>query len=121
MVLPPAWDVTAAYALFAGLVDHLSDGLLCGFEVALGLGDSGLGLFLGPYDLGKAIDEFTVLARARVERRRDFDFEQVARADGTDAGRFSQCLNQLRPMPLREITNDYFREHHTLLFGHRLE
>ena len=70
------------YALLTGLVDHLSNGLLCGFEVALGLGDSGLGLFLGPYDLGKAIDGFAILARTRVECWWDFDLEQIGRADG---------------------------------------
>ena len=75
--------------LLADLVEHLGDCFLCGFELALGLGDSGLGLFLGPYDLGKVIDGLAVLARARVERRRDFNLEQVGGADGTDAGCFS--------------------------------
>ena len=74
--------------LLADLVEHFGDGLFCDFEVALGLGDGSLGLFLCFYDLGKAIDGFAVLARARVERWRDFDLEQVVRADGADAGCF---------------------------------
>ena len=75
MVLSPAWGAVVAYVLLADLVEHLGDGLFCDLEVALCLGDSSLGLLFCPYDLGKAIDGFTVLARTRVERRRDFDLE----------------------------------------------
>lgn len=89
MVLPPAWGVSAVSVLLAGLVDHLGDGLLCGFEVALSLGDSGLGLFLCFYDFGKVIDGLAVLTRARVKCRRNFNLEQIGRSDSADAGSFS--------------------------------
>ena len=43
--------------LLADLVEHLGDCFLCGFELALGLGDSGLGLFLAKHLAKKCVKD----------------------------------------------------------------